>query len=263
MADERRAMTRAGTGAEQRRRMVYTGLSQVLSGDSLIRALCLWYRHYRDEPVYAVREYLSLLGTELGLVDERPRLQHALVNATFVGESELLDDPLALIRAHCFEGRPLPESLEPSPAARSKTAPLAPEGAGGPEPAKRTQGVVIDVVEPERGRSFGLLMARLLARMDRMRPGLGGLAKQRLIGSAEEWPLTKAQLARLQAWLLRAEQPTAVHLRLEYQRDLIHYTYLIALDELGPNEADHLLAKATDDVDDSGVGGGFSARRFL
>jgi hypothetical protein len=82
----------------QRRKAIYKGLSQYLTGDDLLNAMCIWQQEYSQLPKFAITNFVRRITEHTGLANERAAIHLSLTSSLMLGEDNLGTDPLPDMR---------------------------------------------------------------------------------------------------------------------------------------------------------------------
>jgi hypothetical protein len=213
---------------ENKRRAIYTILSEVISGDDLLAIMWHWQNKYSDKSQFELNHFLSDCKNYAEIADNRTALYRKLI-ALFVTENQnLKEDPWPLMLTYEKDKRPANE--------------LSPQDQGD---WSDILGTVIDEIfsalRTDTQRSIGRYVIQHLTRLE---------LPQSLAYSLHVWFTDKRAIDASEANIIQLKK-------------LINLFYIATCEFIGPVEADKILSGAIRAANNTHTTSNLDARLFL
>lgn len=227
----------------QRRRAIYKGLSQYLTGDDLLNAMCIWQQEYSRLPKFAITHFVRRVTEHTDLAKARAAIHLNLTSALMLDEDSLGPDPLQEMRSYL---------------GKRVGAVKAEAMLGGSTPTLVSSGPQADCI-----MVFEYLLDGFLKRIAVSSAGSEKQLRTHLSHNLADMSMSPENQASLMLWLQGTNPHIEVMLEVTEMQQIMHASYVAACKQLGPVKADRLLTEALMAAETSEAGQRYSPRELL
>lgn len=234
---------KATNSISQRRKAIYKGLSQYLTGDDLLNAMCIWQQEYSHLPRFAITNFVRRVTEHTDYTKVRAAIHLSLTSSLMLDEDSLGRDPLPEMRRYL--GKRVG-------AAEAETI------LGHSSPGITTTGPQTDT-----SLVFELLLGGFLHRIATSNASAARQIRIALSRNLADMNMEPENQAVLMLWLQGKNRRIETVLALTDMQQILHASYVAACHQLGPVQADRLLTEALVATETSEAGQRYSPREFL
>lgn len=237
------AISNATNSISQRRKAICKGLSQYLTGDDLLNAMCIWQQEYSHLPKFAITNFVRRVTEHTEYAKERAAIHLSLTSSLMLSENNLGPDPLPEMRSYL--GKRVGAAEAEAILGRNNTN----ASASGPQ----TDSAV----------AFELLLGGFLQKIANSNSSAEKQVRLALLHKVTGMNIEPESQAALMSWLQRENRHIDVSPAPVQMQEILHESYVATCQQLGPVKTDQLLTEALTVVETSEAGRRFSPREFL
>lgn len=239
------------TTLSEKRRAIYTGLSEYLHDDALLHATLVWESKYSSQPTFALQRFMSdICAVEARLRPQRGQILQSLVRALSTPPDQLLPDPSPLLddyRKSRGGDIDIPPERPPTAAAPSSVATpaLLEEDAQASEPM---------------ANAFQKLMESLC---NELGPKVSTELRARVLKESAKLNFPERIQRAVVAWGKQGAPLVLNGFPARELTKLINTAYVAMCEMVGPVKSDEVLGRAVEKTERATAQSGFSIRELL
>lgn len=204
----------------RKRSALYVGLKPFLPEEQVLASLLVWEREFADGPVFALQGYLTKIFQLTGLEASRAEVHRSLVRALSLEMIQLPPDPRPRMEAYAKT-----QGVDQNPV------------------------VAAVAVNGEWTAVFKRLYREFSERIAKRDPVATHKIRRDLIESLSRLDIAAQYRQSISFWLADRQVDLDAKLSKREMHSLLHATYVLACQYLGPVESDRLLSAAVKAVE--------------